>query len=253
MNGEAANHCEQPLCRSLNVLLYMVDRRGVKRGHWAVDCSYWFLVLGFLWAAWDGGCLGLDAGGCDGGWGREVWGSWDRNWVGAGFLAGRGVKGVPECRQDQRWTICLRLDYGRQFVVELRWVVGSEGGERDLIREGAGGTAFFVRGGRGGARRTANCFFPRSHAKGREEHLLSTEEHGGARRTGNGERQFLVGSFEFLVNCGRRTAFCPRRARRGAENGELLFSAKSREGARRTPLSTEGHGERQTAVFGSQF
>ena len=104
-------------------------------------------------------------------------------------------------------------------------------------------------------RETGNGFFPRSHAKGREEHLLSTEEHGGARRTGNGEQQFLVGSFEFLVNCGRRTAFCPRRARRGAENGELLSPrsyAKGREEYLCPRRNTE-NGKRQFLVVSFEF
>ena len=163
-----------------------------------------------------GGVWGWMRGVAMAGVGR-VWGSWDRNWVGAGFLAGRGVKGVPECRQDQRWTICLRLDYGRQFVVELRWVVGSEGGERDLIGDGAGRTFF-----------------------------LSAE---GAERRGERRTAF----FREVTRKGAKNTFCPRRNTEGrgerrAENGELLFSAKSREGARRTPLSTEEHGgARRTA------
>ena len=103
-------------------------------------------------------------------------------------------------------------------------------------RDAEKGELLFVRGGRGGARRTAYTFFV----------------HGGTRR--DTEKGELLLSAEDAEGRGeRRTAFCPRRTRRGAENGELLFVRGGRGGARRTAncfLSAEdaeGRGEGRTA------
>ena len=75
---------------------------------------------------------------------------------------------------------------------------------RGQLREGgAQGAHVLIRGGRGGARRTATSF-------------LSAED-----AAGRGERQL---------------PFCPRRARRGTENGNFLFVRGGRGGARRTAI-----------------
>ncbi len=83
----------------------------------------------------------------------------------------------------------------------------------------------FVRGGRGGTRRTATAFFPRRTRRDAENgncffSTEDTEEHG--------ERQHLF--FRGGREGTRRTAtaFFPRRTRRDAENGNCFFPRRAR-------------------------
>ena len=90
----------------------------------------------------------------------------------------------------------------------------------------------FVRGGRGGARRTSTPFLSAEVAERRGElqHLFCP------RRSRRGAENFNT----FFVRGGRggarrtSTPFCPRRSRRGAENFNTFFVRGGRGGAGRT-------------------
>ena len=128
------------------------------------------------------------------------------------------------------------------------------GGRTSLIREGARRKPLSTEG-HGGTRRTANCFFVRGGRGGARRTAYTFFVHGGhGGRTENAENELLF--------CPRRTGrgaenglhlFCPRRTRRGTENGELLLSAEDAEGRGElltlflSTEDTEGHGERRTA------
>ena len=113
-------------------------------------------------------------------------------------------------------------------------------GRRFLIVRGRVGRTASVHGGRGErltpfcprrARRTATAFCPRRTRRGAENglHLFVRGGRGGARRTA-----YTFLSAEDAEGRGERlTPFCPRRTRRGAENGLHLFVRGGRGGTRR--------------------
>ena len=133
------------------------------------------------------------------------------------------------------------------------------------------GEHLFVRGGRGGSRRTPFCprrtrrvaentFLSAEDAEGREEHLFVRGGRGGSRRTPfcpRRTRRVAENTFLSAEDAGsRRTPFCPRRSRRVAEN--TFLSAEDAEGrgehlfvAENTFLSAEdaeGRGEHQRRI-----
>ncbi len=185
------------------------------------------------------------------------------------FLSGSGFHGT------EFTPIVGRIPFRQQFLLKLvdppdwNWFIrsrrtgipgfldGDDCGEHPLRRGGGAenGENLFVRGGRGGARRTATAtpFCPRRTRRGTENGncntFLSAE---GAE--GRGELPFFRLSHAkgrgelLLVRGGRRgarrrataTPICPRRDAEGRGEGQLkhLFFHGGHGGARRTATAT---------------